>query len=410
MKKLTILLLFISFITKAQSVKNQILENLSEIKSVNPKDTNFSDLKKIGDAIGNSKIVFLGEQDHGDATAFEAKTRIIKYLHEKKGFNVLAFESDFFNINKKSDENKPIEEIEKSIFSVWSKCVQVNPLFSYIKNQQKKNPITISGFDCQIGQNLEEDRISFVSEMEKYIEKEIDVSTIDNYNLFRETLKDVIFFVKKTKKKDAYFKKVKKKTQKKFFQTLIEIKKGIKNKETFLFKNLENIESYAKMAWGNKEYRQGRDTQMGKNILWLVATKFPNEKIIFWAHSAHLVKGKSSINSYTKTSAGKYAIDRLNANEVYSIGFSSRVGFTDRVSLNTNIEGYKIINAQKEGFESWVYSKKLQYAFINFKALKNNSETFHMKGSSHYSYKNNWLTAFDGIFYIDEISPCIEEK
>ena len=80
-------------------IKDYVIKNAATLKTISPDSANDEDLKAIGDAIGNAKIVMLGEQDHGDAPTFLAKTRLVKYLHEKKGFNVLAFESDFFALN-----------------------------------------------------------------------------------------------------------------------------------------------------------------------------------------------------------------------------------------------------------------------------------------------------------------------
>jgi erythromycin esterase-like protein len=63
----------------------------------------------------------LGEQNHGDAPALFAKTKLVKYLHEKHGFNILAFESDFYglfklNENKKKPTRKEIiDDIARSL-------------------------------------------------------------------------------------------------------------------------------------------------------------------------------------------------------------------------------------------------------------------------------------------------------
>ena len=97
-----ILIVFCTISTKVQDgIKKYVQENTIPITSIESDSTNYCDLAALGEAIGNSKIVMLGEQDHGDAPAFLAKTRLIKYLREKKGVDVfvLVFESDFFGLN-----------------------------------------------------------------------------------------------------------------------------------------------------------------------------------------------------------------------------------------------------------------------------------------------------------------------
>ena len=81
-------------------MERYIKDSVVLVRSIDPADTLFSDLDLLGKAVDDSRIVMLGEQDHGDSRTFLAKCRIIKYLHEKLGFNVLAFESDFLHLTK----------------------------------------------------------------------------------------------------------------------------------------------------------------------------------------------------------------------------------------------------------------------------------------------------------------------
>jgi len=55
------------------------------------------DLSFLRDKLKNTRIVMLGEPDHGAGTAFEIKTHIVKYLYSELGFRVLAFEADFYS-------------------------------------------------------------------------------------------------------------------------------------------------------------------------------------------------------------------------------------------------------------------------------------------------------------------------
>jgi hypothetical protein len=142
------------FASGQEEIKKYIQEKAIQIKTIDPEDSNNSDLEVIGKAIGDAKIVMLGEQDHGDAPGYFAKTRLIKYLHEMKGFNVVAFENDFFNTNYKWEFVKEgklnIDSFVKMDISItWASCGVSSFFFSdYIPSVFKtNNRIEISGID-----------------------------------------------------------------------------------------------------------------------------------------------------------------------------------------------------------------------------------------------------------------------
>ncbi|WP_428327607.1 hypothetical protein [Mucilaginibacter sp.] len=138
-KLFTVLLVFAALLAAPKAnaqklIKDYVKAKTVAIATIEPDSINYSDLQVIGDAIGNASVVMLGEQDHGDAPTFLAKTRLIKYLHEKKGFNVLAFESDFFGMNDGWDKLKKTKPemddfLLKNVFSIWTVCNTCSNLF-----------------------------------------------------------------------------------------------------------------------------------------------------------------------------------------------------------------------------------------------------------------------------------------
>ncbi|GAA4320806.1 hypothetical protein [Compostibacter hankyongensis] len=71
-----------------KAIKEYVQQSIHVIENLDTSSSDYKDLEAIGKAIGTARVVMLGEQDHGDAPTYLAKTRLIKYLHEKKGFNV----------------------------------------------------------------------------------------------------------------------------------------------------------------------------------------------------------------------------------------------------------------------------------------------------------------------------------
>ncbi len=102
---------------------------------------NYADLKSLKKAIGSSKVVLLGEQEHGDGSTYLAKFRLVKFLHNEMGFNILAFEADFFGVNKAWQDyqrgNKDYQNVLNQMYIFWSQSRMCENLFQTIEESQR---------------------------------------------------------------------------------------------------------------------------------------------------------------------------------------------------------------------------------------------------------------------------------
>lgn len=402
----------------SQRIEDYVKSNTSPIAAIDPDSTDFTDLAPIGQAIGNARVVFLGEQDHGDAPTFLAKTRLIKYLHEKMGFDVLAFESDIHSLNYGWDHvDKNTDSIRlfirSAVFGVWSGCDACRELlYHYIPaTWQSGKPLTVSGFDNQIG--LFYSYRHFVDTYDSILRHyELPITRSPGYE--KDLLPLIrVFFGPQPAKGDTigYIRRD---------STLRQIRQqlagniGADDYWMLITDNLIQYNSQEKYKSNYYVNRAIRDIQMAKNLDWLCKKKFPGHKIIVWAHNYHISKYN-----------GHYPVDFLNSahtmgdvftsmgdneKETYIMGFTSYEGEAGMISQKQ----YTLPKLDKESYENWV-GKELPYAFTDFRKYNREHadahDLFNLSGSvmgtfHHTWHKAEWNRVFDGVFFIRHMYAC----
>ena len=131
----------------------------------------YSDLEFLVQELVGKNIVVLGEALHYDGSTFRIKTRIIKFLHEKLGFNMLLFEGGIYDMHLLNERliNNPNEfEPSSSLWTFWSESEQMMELWDYIctcRCVKELTPLYVGGIDCQHSGNITDSlRHSFITE------------------------------------------------------------------------------------------------------------------------------------------------------------------------------------------------------------------------------------------------------
>lgn len=406
----------LSYQTNAWGQQSSAGPRVLDLRSIDPADVYYSDLQDLKETLEGVQLVLLGEQTHGEASTFLAKTRLIQFLHQEMDFEVLAFESGLYDCaliweNVKKGEQLS-EEVVGSLFYMYATSRQMKPLFNYVQSQVYENkPLLLSGFESQ--HRGEKAKSSLFIDFEAFLKKQHPNLLDQQWQTFKQlslaTFDDRGFRPKESEKED-YFAKI--------AELKSTLKEDVASPESYMespgfwLRITSSIESQAMRYWemvsGNEV--SVRDLQMAENLIWLSEKVYPDKKIIVWAHNAHIAKSMKKIEADGEANAflstfvpmGE-TIHQHFGNKAYAVGFSGAGGeFMNFVDDKI----YSVSPASKESIEGQLANLDLKYAFYDFRQKKGLHNQKRIARMADFQEVNAfWPDTFDAMFFIKEVTP-----
>ncbi|HUU28572.1 MAG TPA: erythromycin esterase family protein [archaeon] len=260
------------------------------MRSLAPDDDDFTDLRPLREAIGDARVVLLGEESHESGTTIRAISRLVRFLHQEMGFDVVAFESGLYDMWKvwqlMQAGHDPGDAMRQGMFGVWSYAADFQPLARYLGQQAVgPHPLEVSGVDCALTGTLS--RQQLVSELRELVAREhlgeesknlvpgfwttlsVFVDS-QNTHVQQDVLSDLRWLAERLA--DAG-----------------ETRSAAEGRTLRLWAQVSrSLAELIALFWIDA-YSEPRDRQMARNLTWLAREYFPGRKIIVWAHNAHVL-------------------------------------------------------------------------------------------------------------------------
>lgn len=399
----TLLLLTLAIPLFCNAQFNKIDKTTVQINA--DKNGRFANLKTLNKEFDSVRVVTLGEQTHFDGATFDAKIQLVKYLHEELGFNILAFESGYFDCSKAAEllaegDSKGI--LREAVFGVWDNK-SLAELEEYIVYTQKTAaPLIVTGFDVQFSGSL----------AKKYLYNDLGdfLKTIGAYEIVNDPeWKDFGSALQRQIKYSNFYKKPSAADTALILAFCRKISDYIANgadatevsPNDFWLNVVSNLRNDSQRRFSGQNFR---DSIMAENLLELVGQRFKRDKVICWGATSHFIYNAKAIKSKdyeTFIPMGEYLHQKLNKS-LYTVGFTSFKGKAGSVIR------HQLKEPPVESYEGRLGKKGYAYAFTSFREanqegnIRNDIESRILGNRFQFM---NLSQVIDGIFYIETAYP-----
>ena len=381
----------------------------------------FSDLAAFGEAIRGKRIVTLGEASHSDGAAFQIKARLVRYLYQEHGFELLVFESGLFDCDaawRMALEGEPLEEVGLAALQpVWSRSETVRELFAWMQGTlDTDHPLQLAGMDL----------MPTSQHMRRAHGELLQLGT--RLGLDQELLAESLGILADFPL--GYQQAVRASTEERGFQLagLAEIAAGLRAAgqrlsagdalreraefhAQFLSSFSKAITMTALTDWSNPEGDPNlnlRDEQMAANLRWLAEVAHPGRKLIVWGATSHLSRARSGLE--VKSSLGMVPLGehlaRSMQGQVYHLGVSSYAG---SIAGAAGGQPTALEAAAPGSLEELLHAAGLGAAFLNLRSQDRGAawlgESVSLRAMGHADVQGNWAQALDGLYFVDRCQP-----
>lgn len=403
------------------TLQEWLAPNAKAVRTADPQDEDFRDLEPLAASIGDARVVQLGEPSHNAGTCFAAKARLIKFLHQRLGFDVVIWESGIYDVElveaglRAGEE--PAAAAQRGILRNWSASQECLPLFAYAQQSHATaRPIAMAGFDSALtspfanfaaelrkyaaspnrerlkrqGESLTEELIQSFTPLTSYVEAR-DALEVDLINIVGQARRDAVAkwegetggALRPTRAALTRFEAAQAKLAAFLRDNQSELSRTAGARRTgFMRRVVESLGARAANLYerfgadvtpstdGGLAEQNRRDACNAENLRWLIEQGYPRRKIIIWAHNAHVMNAYYEAPDWktirlgpapnTMKPHGVFLADWFGR-ELYTIGFTAYDGEDGWKGLQAS----PIPAARAGSIEGRLNSLGYAYAFVD---------------------------------------------
>ena len=398
-----------------QAWQGWIQEHAVSLSLMDP--SGFQDLEPLKELLQDKRIVLLGEAGHNVAEIDQVKVRLVKFLHEELGYNVVAFESSMLNAhlgNQILSQQQPLEAICRSIRLHWQ-AEQVLPLFEYMAGNPE---LKLAGFDLLEDFNAGRQVSDLIAKVDPVyaetvaaLEDELDPTK--NPKILAGVLD---FYKSESPHLAAAYADLAD-----FIDTHLEALAQASPQ------NPDFPRLLRQSAWSASQYFSRladkdlltwnlvsaiRDEGMAENIRFLLEEAYPDQKIILWAHNGH-IRRQGEFDNRSSPSFSNL-LQEAYGDQMYALGTLINQGKVGNYNRQTfALPGDQALDTAVEPlFHDALGEGSL--AFLDFSGVVLQDETRWLDlpvssyevGGDGPGYSQVVLAReYDGVIYIDRVTP-----
>lgn len=391
------------------------------IRSIAPEDTNFTDLEFLREILQGVRIVLLGEGDHGGGSDVLAHTRITKFLHERMGFDVVAFEAGLHSTSAAwralQTEMQPREALLKGVFGIFGRSAQAEDMIRYLSVRARTSrPLEVTGFDSQLTGTA---ATTLLPELQDFLRQRAVASVLtDSQAVATRVLAGIMDRSFARDRSTLPSAAEQSRTIEALRQTALDIEGRASDAEAqFWAQVLRSTATQVGLlldnlrTGDNRNYTSGRDRQMAENLNWLVNTKYAGRKVVVWAHTSHVMRSPEAttpgrIVGYTMGEGVWRALGR----ESFAIGFTSYIGTTHWLTVPDEYD-QDVIPGQHPAvdFETLMDAAGHEIGFVDLRAARQRGDWIGGRFVASPLYlmpeEAEWSRALDALFFIRTQQP-----